>query len=162
VGYIGALGPDKGINYLLRAMKELLRSNLTLYGKQTEGVMSPAPNIKFYGGYRDLDEIMSKITFCVFPSVTEGFNIGALESMAYGRPIIIADGAGFAEYVTDGVNGLVVPRCNVPVLVESIKYLLDNPDVVAKMGAKAYEFSKLLQWHSVEDEYVKLYTEMFK
>jgi glycosyltransferase involved in cell wall biosynthesis len=162
VGYIGACGPDKGINYLLNAMKSLPRSNLTLYGKQTEGVKVNMSNVQTYGGYGNLDEIMSKISFGVFPSVTEGFNIPALECMAHGRPVIIADGAGFAEYVTDGVNGLVVPRCNVEVLVESIKYLIDNPDVVTKMGAKAYEFSKLLQWQSVEEEYVKLYTELFQ
>jgi glycosyltransferase involved in cell wall biosynthesis len=162
VGYIGAWGVDKGITYLLDAMKHLPRSNLTLYGKQCENVRVSLPNVQTYGGYKNLDEIMSKISFGVFPSATEGFNLPALECMAYGRPIIISDGAGFAEYVTNGVNGLVVPRCNIPVLVESIKYLEDNPDVVARMGAKAYEFSKLLQWCDVEVEYIKLYTELFQ
>jgi glycosyltransferase involved in cell wall biosynthesis len=77
--------------------------------------------------------------------------------MAYGRPVIISDGAGFAEYVTDGVNGFVVPRCNVGVLIDRIKYFVDNPDAVASMGKKAYEFSKLLQWEDVEKEYINLY-----
>lgn len=161
IGYIGALGVDKGVTYLLQAMRKLAQSKLTIYGKYGENVSTSLKNVKFYGRYRDLDEIMPKISFGVFPSATEGFNIPALECMAYGRPIIISDGAGFAEYVTDGVNGLVVPRCNVDVLIESIKYLEDNPKVVAKMGKKAYEFSKLFSWSTVEDEYVKTYKSLF-
>ena len=159
IGYIGALGADKGITYLLQAMSKLRGSKLTLYGKQTESARASivAKNVSVYGGYGSLDEIMPKISVGVFPSATEGFNLGALECMSYGRPIIISEGAGFAEYVTDGVNGLVVPRCNVDVLIDSMKYFVDNPDSVASMGKKAYEFSKLLQWSDVESEYGKLF-----
>jgi glycosyltransferase involved in cell wall biosynthesis len=82
--------------------------------------------------------------------------------MAYGRPIIISEGAGFAEYVADGVNGFVVPRCNSDVLIEGIKYFIDNPKSVATMGKKAHEFSKLFPWNKVEAEYVKLYGELVK
>lgn len=159
-GYIGALGPDKGVTYLLQAMASLQYCNLTLYGKQTQGVDAKLRNVSTYGGYDNLDEIMPKISVGVFPSATEGFNIPALECMSYGRPVIISEGAGFAEYVTDGVNGLVVPRCNVDVLIEGIKYFVDNPDAVVSMGKKAYEFSKILQWEMVEKEYQKLFGEL--
>lgn len=161
--YIGACGPDKGLNYLLQAFKSLGYHKLSLYGRQTEHLKATmiAKNISVYGGYDSLSEIMPKISVGIFPSATEGFNLPALECMAWGRPIIISDGAGFAEYVADGVNGFVVPRCNVDVLIGSVKYFVDNPESVASMGCKAYEFSKLLQWGSVEEEYVKLYQSLY-
>ncbi len=163
--YIGALGPDKGINYLIQAFKDkrFRQRKLTLYGKQTEQLKSTkiADNIDVYGGYNSLSEIMPEISVGIFLSDTEGFNIPALECMAWGRPIIISDGAGFAEYVADGVNGFVVPRCNVDISIERIKYFVDNPESVACMGVKAHEFSKLLQWDDVEREYVKAYQSLF-
>ena len=165
-GYIGALGPDKGVNYLLQAFKskELQHCKLTLYGKQTEQLKATkiAENVGVYGGYNSLDEIMPSISVGIFPSATEGYNIPSLECMAWGRPIIISDGAGFAEHVVDGVDGFVVPRCNVDVLIEGVKYFIGNPKAVATMGKKAHEFSKLLQWGDVEGEYLRLYQSLFE
>jgi len=52
--------------------------------------------------YADADLYLS-------PSAMESFGIAALEARTAGLPVIGRTGSGIGEFVTDGVNGLIVP-----------------------------------------------------
>jgi hypothetical protein len=60
-----------------------------------------------------------------------------LECMALGRPVIIANGASSRDYVRDRETGFMYEEGNWRDLREKIIYLLDNPEVVEKIGIAA-------------------------
>lgn len=56
----------------------------------------------------DLARIYASADLYVQPSVRESFGLAALEARAAGLPVIGHAGSGLSEFVTDGVNGLLV------------------------------------------------------
>lgn len=111
VGYLGAMGPDKGVIYLLQAWKKLALKDsiLMLGGKDTSrsefqiwARYHGGGNIWFAGWLENVSDFYNSISVYVQPSVTEGFGIEVLEAMAYGRPVICSCGAGASELLPVG------------------------------------------------------------
>ena len=65
--------------------------------------------------------------------------------MATGLPVIVTACDGSAEAVASGVNGFLVPPGEPQSLAQQVLVLLDNPALIAQMGAagrqRAQEFS---------------------
>lgn len=127
VGYLGAVGPDKGLWYLLEAWKRLNYQDgaeLVIAGSQTdssfmvhlgqslgiswERSQGPAggngpyqstdgTNIRLVGGIANVSDFYNYISLLVQPSVTEGFGITVLEAMAHSRMCLCSDGAGASD-----------------------------------------------------------------
>lgn len=58
-----------------------------------------------------------------------------LEAMACGRPYVVTAGEGLAEYLADGVDGIVVPPGDTDAMAEAVTELLSDPDRADAMGA---------------------------
>src|SRR5204863_5377575 len=58
-----------------------------------------------------------------------------LEAMACGTPAIVTNVASLPEVVADGETGFVVPPNDPTALREKIRWLLDRPAEVERMGA---------------------------
>ncbi|WP_374968385.1 glycosyltransferase [Terrabacter sp. BE26] len=67
------------------------------------------------------------------PARLESFGIAALEARTVGLPVIGRSGSGMGEFVTDGVNGLVVSSDSQ--MAAAIAKLASNPEEVARMRA---------------------------
>jgi glycosyltransferase involved in cell wall biosynthesis len=67
------------------------------------------------------------------PARLESFGIAALEARTVGLPVIGRSGSGVGEFVTDGVNGLVVSSDSQ--MTEAIVRLADNRGDVERMRA---------------------------
>jgi glycosyltransferase involved in cell wall biosynthesis len=108
VGYLGAMGPDKGVKYLLQAWAKLdyQDSELVLAGAHSESQWA-GHLIKTYGGGKikrlgwvdDVSTFYKDIALYVQPSVTEGFGIEVIEALAHGRCVICSRGAGAWSHV---------------------------------------------------------------
>ena len=59
-----------------------------------------------------------------------------------GKAIITTDTPGCRETVIEGVNGLLVPPFDASKLAESMIYLINNKDVVLKMGEASRVFAE--------------------
>jgi glycosyltransferase involved in cell wall biosynthesis len=70
----------------------------------------------------------------VLPSYREGLPRSTLEAMAMGRAIITTDVPGCRETVVEGVNGFLVPKCDVLALTESMLKFIDQPELIEAMG----------------------------
>lgn len=78
-------------------------------------------------GYRnDMPEIMKTADLSVFPSIREGMGMAALEAMASGIPLIVADNRGTREYITDHENGLVCQADSVREFAQAIQFMYEN------------------------------------
>jgi glycosyltransferase involved in cell wall biosynthesis len=74
----------------------------------------------------------------VFPGVQqEGQPLVVIEAMAAGVPVIFTDRGCLRDTVSDGEAGLEVPIGDVRQLAERILWLLDHPERLELMGARA-------------------------
>ena len=60
-----------------------------------------------------------------------------MEAATQGLPILSTDFAGVPEFVTDGVEGLLVPPRNPAALAEGLSRLIGNPALRLQLGAAA-------------------------
>ncbi|KKN87059.1 hypothetical protein LCGC14_0263290 [marine sediment metagenome] len=169
VGYLGALGPDKGVIYLVQAwtMLNYSDSRLILAGSGTEALAPEIRNIAAEGLFVLLGRVASPSdlynvcsVYCQ-PSVTEGFGIEVLEAMAHGRPVIVSEGAGASDLVDDGVTGFVVPIRSPEAIAERINQLKALPSYeLAEMGQKAMRKARNFTWGRIRKRYARLFTSL--
>lgn len=162
VGYIGACGPDKGNIYLFRAWAGLMYpdSELILAGggwtnEKLPDIFKKGQRISMPGRVANISDFYNQISLYVQPSVTEGFGIPVLEAMAHGRPVIVSEGAGASELVSDGQEGFKVPIRDAVSIAERIDWLKKRPDTLKEMGIKARKKAEQYTWQRASDEIQK-------
>jgi poly(glycerol-phosphate) alpha-glucosyltransferase len=71
-------------------------------------------------------------------SLFEGYPLSTIESMGHGCPVVSYDiKYGPREQITDGVDGFLVPEGDTTRLAERVIELLQDPELMARMGAAA-------------------------
>jgi glycosyltransferase involved in cell wall biosynthesis len=116
VGAVGGQPLRKGYLYLLQAWKKLalpnakllIRSNFSGYPVLEELVRSQ-PSVEMVGYVPDIDDFYRRCDAFVLPSVDDGFGMALYEAMAHGVPGIATTNCGSSEYLTSGVDGIIVP-----------------------------------------------------
>ena len=114
--HIGQLGPDKGQRYLVTAW-DILQGSGRLKGGEITFVSTPqfmdlvsnSPTLKVLS-YIDQDaknDLYSKSSVYVQPSITEGWGLPVGEAMAYGTPVIVTEGTINQLSFPVGTNGVV-------------------------------------------------------
>ena len=99
-----------------------------------------AENIIIYPGFVNnvTDHVADSAVFVLPSYYREGVPRSTQEAMAIGRPIITTDVPGCRETVVDGLNGFLVPKWNVDILVEKMCYFIENPNQINRMGHASY------------------------
>lgn len=76
----------------------------------------------------------------LLPSHQENFAIAVAEAMHMGLPVVLSDKVNLWPFVSDALAGVIVPDDHIPTkLGDAIINLLDKPDELAAMGARAKE-----------------------
>ncbi len=148
--------PDKGIDYLLTALRQLSApARLLVAGDgpargwleekaSAEGLDDRARFV----GWRSADAIEGLYAACdvvVFPSVwNEPFGLVGIEAMAHGKPVVACDVGGVREWLVPGETGQrnpkdptgeLVPRRDAAALAEALEGLALDPERRARLGA---------------------------
>jgi len=71
--------------------------------------------------------------FCL-PSWREGMPRSIIEAMMMELPVVATNIRGSREEVVDGETGFLTPVRDVNLLYEKFEYLVNNPNIRAKMG----------------------------
>jgi glycosyltransferase involved in cell wall biosynthesis len=161
VGYLGQVGPDKGLIYLLEAWSKLnLTGSRLLIAGRDGPQMAPIWNrlggkgeVEFLGWVDKPSQLYNRCSVYVQPSVTEGFGIEVLEAMAHGRPVIVSEGAGAADVIENEITGFVVPRRNPDAIADCILKLKNDPELCASMGAAARSVALCYTWDKIIPQY---------
>ncbi len=73
-----------------------------------------------------------------YPYGSEGGGLTALlEAMAMGKAVVLTEREIFADYVSDGVDALVVPPGDPGALRSAIERVLGDRELAARLGAAA-------------------------
>lgn len=154
--FIGRLLKEKGIFELIEAIrlvkKKYPNAHFTILGaidSQNMGALKQealdqliAENLFEYPGHvTNVQDWITDTSVFVLPSYREGIPRSTQEAMAIGRPVITTDVPGCRETVIDGVNGFLVPKWNVQVLVDKMCYFIEHPEMINIMGRESYKIA---------------------
>ena len=140
--YVGRLSFEKGLHYLIEAMKRLPGIKLRIVGtgheeknlkKQAE-LLENVEFLEFRTG-KNLEEEYKGCIATILPCIWfETFGLTIVESFTCGKPVIASKVGGIPEIIEDGINGILVEPGNVDNLVNAIKKLHSNNNLVIEMG----------------------------
>lgn len=161
VFHLSQFGPDKGQTYLIDAWSRLkLQDSTCVMACQNlkECSIPLPPNFQVYGAIpaKDKEQLYAHASVYVQPSVTEGWGLTVGEAMSHGTPVIVTEGVGASDMVTDGQDGFIVPIRDPDALAEKIKYFHNNPAEVERMGINARRKAECYDWKTIEAKYVEL------
>jgi glycosyltransferase involved in cell wall biosynthesis len=149
IGMAARLATEKGVEYLVEAMHEILIQHPTarvLYMGQYQKVMGEeeyyrrlAPKIQELGEHwtflgnlppAELTAFFQRCEVTVLPSInsTEAFGIVQVESMSCGTPVVASDLPGVRQPVSLTGMGRVVPPADPHALAQAITEVLDHPE----------------------------------
>jgi glycosyltransferase involved in cell wall biosynthesis len=140
---------NKGVAEFVAAAELLVSTGIharfVLVGDTDEGSPSAIPrsqlaewndsgSIEWWGKMSNMQEVLPRASIICLPSYREGIPKVLIEAAACGRPIVTTDVPGCRDVVQHYVNGMLVPPNNVDVLALTIRVLLGNSDLRARMG----------------------------
>ena len=98
--------------------------------------------IEYPGYVNNVSEHIADSAVFVLPSYyREGVPRSTQEAMAIGRPVITTDVPGCRDTVIDGVNGFLIPKWDVNVLVEKMCFFIENLEQINIMGKESYKIA---------------------
>lgn len=148
---VARLEPEKGIEYLLEAVKKVLRRtmvNVLIIGdgsirkelQKRASALAISRHV-FFPGWVTNDRmpfvLYNIADVCVLPSLKELLPFFVLESMAAARPIVSTSVGGIQEAVFDGFNGHVVQPRDSDSLANAISKLIQSKKLANQMGANS-------------------------
>jgi glycosyltransferase involved in cell wall biosynthesis len=96
-------------------------------------------DVVVFTGYVKSDAIPTLVRDCdffVLPSRSEPFGIVLLEAMAFGKAVVATRVGGIPEFVTDGVNGILVPSEDSKALAQAITLVAGNEELRNNLGRR--------------------------
>ena len=100
---------------------------------------------------KDMSSFYENIDYLVLPSQKEAFGLVVLESMSYGKPVLVSDTAGASEII-DFHNGFIFRRDSFCNFINSIIKLINiyNNDFVhyKSLSQSAYKTSLKFSWEN--------------
>lgn len=124
-------------------------------------------DIVIFTGYAKDDRLrpLYTISDCVLvSSITEGFNLTAIEAWLYKKPVVVSKGAGSSELVIDDVNGYTFTSGNLDEFAEKIGNVLRSSENATKMGANGFDSARqcfvdvaMKKVQGIFEEVIKLY-----
>ncbi|NUM81254.1 glycosyltransferase, partial [bacterium] len=148
---VGRRQPQKGVDLLLHAVKELKSIGLEeKFEVQLCGADSPGHDYKalafelgvshlvhFLPFQKDMKQFYNDAHCFLLPSRGEGLSNALLEAMAMELPVIATRVSGTPEVVTDGKDGILIPPDSVGALVEKMKQIILYSELRQILGRNA-------------------------
>lgn len=152
IGIVARLSDVKGHNYLILAMKEVLKkvpqAQLLIVGegKIKNGLvrlvdeLGISKSVFFKPEVFDTREVLSVMDVFVMPSLKEGLGLGLMEAMASGLAVVGSDVGGIKSLIKDGHTGLLVKPADSLGLTVKLLELLENDEKRNSYGRAAQVF----------------------
>jgi glycosyltransferase involved in cell wall biosynthesis len=175
--YVGGIHERKNVARLIQAFAKLVK-NQGFPGKLlATGSVSGAPyqnkmkaildkvveetrmgeKVIFTGFVTDeeLEALMRKTHFMIYPSLYEGFGMPLLEAMQVGTPVITSNLTAMPEVA--GGAALLVDPFDVDDITNTMVKLLGDDELREELRQKGREVAKAYSWKRTAEGYLKLY-----
>jgi len=166
--YVGRLSPEKGVNVIIQALSEVVKTvpniKLSIVGdgprraflenEVTQYKLNK--HIEFVGAVpeREVFDRMSTCDMLVMSSFMEGIPMVLMEAMALELPVVAPRVAGIPELVIDKENGLLFDPASAEQLAKQITVLAKDAQLRAALGKRGRE--KVLNEFSINKAVEKL------
>lgn len=174
--YMGRIMRGKGLETLIDALPRLRgkRTRLRIVGSGNPDYIDGLRRRAFARGVSDMIDwykftsdtapLVASSHFGVTPSVTaEAFGLVNVEYMASGRPVVTTHNGAQSEYITNGVEGLLVAPADAQALGEAMERMAADAEMRRRMGAAAFRrWERELAWPGVADAMEKFYLSLFE
>jgi UDP-glucose:(heptosyl)LPS alpha-1,3-glucosyltransferase len=152
---------NKGLPTLLEAMSRLNHRSLRLcvvgsdapagFLRQVQS-LHLSDRVKFFAESSEVLAFYAAADIYAAPSLEDSFNLPVLEAMACGLPVLVSLLAGISDYITDGVDGILLRNPGDPsALAGSISLLLQQPELRRSLGEKAARKAQQFSWERQAD-----------
>jgi phosphatidylinositol alpha-mannosyltransferase len=166
--FVGQAVERKGLPVLLRAFEALrgqVPAELTIVGSTGEEIaplLVDATGVDALGRVDDAarQAAIAGADVLAAPSLGgESFGMVLTEAFAAGRPVVASDIAGYRDVVTDGVDGLLVPRGDATRLAETLRDLALDHTRTTELGAAARLSAERYAWPRIAEQVVDAYAD---
>jgi len=178
IGYIGSFVDYEGLEYLLEAsakIKDRVKHELLLVGdgKVYDQLKAKAAklglnNVTFTGriSHDQIADMYDKIDIVVYPR--KGYEVCEIvspikpfEAMAMQKAILVSDVAALAEFIIDGVTGIVFRKDDVSDLALKMETLISDRVLVEKLSSNSHEWvHKNRNWLDIADKVKSVYEDV--
>lgn len=111
----------------------------------------------------DIGNYINASDLGIYPSETESFGMGILETMSYGKPILATRVGGVPEVVDNGKTGYLFKVGDVKGFTNQLNIMMDNLETTNKMGEEAKKVASERFCSSViVPKYVEYYKSIMK
>lgn len=167
IAYVGQAVSRKGLPVLLRAfeaLREHVPAELTIVGANEDEVtpllLDDGRGIKVLGRVDDAEKtsVLRRSDLLCAPSLGgESFGMVLTEAFAQGTPVVASDIAGYTDVVSDGHDGVLVPRGDATALAETLRALALDPERRSKLATGAAESAHKYAWPHVAASVAEAY-----
>lgn len=171
----GRLAPQKGLEYLIRAVQLLQSADLPPFivliagdGPLRETLEQQAckagvaERVRFLGFWRAIGDLLAIADIVALPSLWEGLSIALLEAMAAGKPIITTTIGSNIEATDNGRAAKLIPPKDPHALADTLREWLLHPEQARPYAEAAYQ--RFMEHYTEErmlERYCQLYCELF-
>jgi glycosyltransferase involved in cell wall biosynthesis len=146
---IGRLALQKGFDLLLLAFDRIAdrfpQWRLVILGEGPEyerlqelrASLDCRDRVEIKGAVMDVESWMARAGLIVLPSRFEAYGNAILESLGMGAAVISTSCGGTPSFMSDGVNGRLVPVEDLQALAEAMGELMADPDKRLRLGQAA-------------------------
>ncbi len=162
--YAGRMSVEKGVLFLVDAMRQVKGKQLYLIGTgpldeeiRTRIQKYGLDNVKQLGykSGKELQEIISGAAFTVMPSLChDNSPLAIYESLSLGNAILGSDNGGIPELINDGIDGYIFKAGDVNDFAAKAEKLINDPQAAIDMGKRGRE--KALQMFSPDEHYEQI------
>ncbi len=151
IGNIAAIAPHKDYFTFLDTVKILSQKIKAKYLIAGEGPLREEiekriielnleKDVIVLGFRKDVENVFADLDVLLYTSKEEGLGSTLLDAMAYGLPIVAAEGGGIPEIVKNEFNGLTAPIQDSKKLSEHVLRMLDDTTLREKLVNNAKNF----------------------
>jgi glycosyltransferase involved in cell wall biosynthesis len=167
--FVGALEAYKNVDGLAAAWRRVAaqvpEARLTVVGRGSRSaaidqLVRDVPGVEHHESLEPAEVVaqLDRARALVLPSWPEGLGRVVLEAFARGRTVVATNAGGIPDIVTDGENGILVPRADTGALVAGLVRVLEDHGLVVRLGAAArvaYE-----PWHQTAADFARCYRDL--
>lgn len=167
------IDPRKGAYYLLQAFEKaaIPGSELVIIGATGDSwsknmlasFTSRLKNIRIQSAdvFREpIETTYGQASVVVHPAIEDGFALAVGQALACGRPVITTNQTGACELIRDGESGYVLQARDVDGLVDRLRLLAGDRNLVQRMGIAARQAVSHLGYPDFARNMARLYSRM--